>query len=69
MSRELLYTAVTRAKKELHIICEGDHSEGRSRYTNSLAKAADSPVIKGITLQEKARYFRGKLDSYVAAMD
>lgn len=69
MSRELLYTAVTRAKKELHIICEGDHLEGRSRYTNSLSKAADSPVIKGITLQEKARYFRGKLDSYVAAMD
>jgi exodeoxyribonuclease V alpha subunit len=52
MQRELLYTAVTRAKKELFIICEQD------TFTN----AVKSQRIKGDTLAEKAEYFKGKLD-------
>ena len=52
MQRELLYTAVTRAKKELFIICEQD----------TFTSAVKSQRIKGDTLAEKAEYFKGKLD-------
>ena len=52
MQRELLYTAVTRAKKELFIICEAD------TFTN----AVKSQRIKGNTLLEKAEYFKGKVE-------
>lgn len=52
MQRELLYTAVTRAKKELVIICEED----------SFVKGIETQRIKGNTLEEKAEYFKGKLD-------
>lgn len=68
LSRELLYTAVTRAKKELHIICEGDSKKGQMTYKNSIVKAADSPVIRGTTLKEKAEYFRGKMGAYQEMM-
>lgn len=50
MQRELLYTAVTRAKKELFIICEQD----------TFTTAVKSQRIKGNTLLEKAEYFKGK---------
>lgn len=59
LSRELVYTAVTRAKKELYIICEGD----KGKFMNSLIRAADRPVIVGTTLAEKAEYFKGKAKS------
>lgn len=58
MSRELLYTAVTRAKHELYIICEGDIGT----YTNSLTRGADRPSIPGTKLYEKIEFFRKKLD-------
>lgn len=60
LSRELLYTAVTRAKKELYIICEGDKKKGSSVYTNTIRRAAERPVITGTTLAEKAEWFKGK---------
>lgn len=53
MQRELLYTAVTRAKEELYIICEPD----------TFVKGINRQRIKGNTLAEKAEYFKGKLDS------
>lgn len=56
LSRELLYTAITRAKHELFIICEPDRKE----IYNSLTRAAKSPEIHGVTLEEKARYFSAK---------
>ena len=56
LSRELVYTAVTRAKHELYIICEGD----LGTYTNSITRAAGRPVIPGIHLADKIAYFRGK---------
>ena len=52
LQRELLYTAVTRAKEELFIICEAD----------TFTSAIKSQRIKGDTLAEKAEYFKGKLD-------
>jgi|SRR3990172_6449371 len=50
--RELLYTAVTRAKKYLHIICE----------PNTFERGVTSQKIKGNTLAEKAEWFKGKLE-------
>ena len=52
MQRELLYTAVTRAKTQLMIICEPD------TFTNAIK----SQRIKGDTLAEKAEFFKGKID-------
>lgn len=53
MQRELLYTAVTRAKRELYVICESD----------SFEKGIMNQRIKGNTLAEKAEYFKGKLEN------
>jgi len=50
VSRELLYTAVTRARKKLHIVCEFD----------TFFKGVQSQRIKGDTLAEKAEFFKGK---------
>ena len=58
IQRELLYTGVTRAKEELYVICEAE----------TFTKGILSQRVKGDTLQEKASYFKGKLDdndSYV----
>lgn len=59
-SRELLYTAVTRARKELYCIIEPD----RGAKSGTLTKAARSPRIKGNTLTEKAEWFKGKQEAY-----
>lgn len=56
LQRELLYTAVTRAREELVIICERD----------SFIKGIESQRIKGNSLAEKAIYFRGK---YIEGVD
>jgi exodeoxyribonuclease V alpha subunit len=53
ISRELIYTAVTRAKKELFIICEGDTFE----------RGVKIQRIKGDTLAEKSEFFKGKIDN------
>jgi len=50
LSRELLYTAITRAKEELYVICEPD----------SLEKGIKTQRVKGNTLEEKAEFFKGK---------
>lgn len=52
LQRELLYTAVTRAREELYIICEPE------TFTNGII----SQRVKGDTLEEKAEYFKGKLE-------
>lgn len=52
LSRELLYTAVTRAKEELYVICEPE----------SMTKGINSQRIKGNSLAEKAEYFKGKIE-------
>lgn len=48
--RELLYTAITRAKRELLILCEPD----------TMSKGIENPRIKGETLEDKAEWFKGK---------
>lgn len=53
MQRELLYTGVTRAKEELFVICEPD----------TFVKGIVRQRIKGSTWQEKAEYFKGKIDN------
>ena len=50
LQRELLYTAVTRAKEELYVICEPE----------SFTKGIVNQKIKGNTLAEKAEFFKGK---------
>lgn len=52
LSRELVYTAVTRAKRELIILCE----------PSALLKAATRPRIKGTTLADKIQFIRSKLN-------
>jgi len=56
LQRELLYTAVTRAREELYVICESD----------SFLKGIKTQRIKGETIAEKATYFQGKLDTQEA---
>jgi ATP-dependent exoDNAse (exonuclease V) alpha subunit len=58
-SRELLYTAITRAKEELYIICEGDIAP----YKSQLLTGSNRAVIPGVTLAEKIEYFSGKAAS------
>lgn len=53
LMRELLYTAVTRAKEELFCICEPD----------TFDRGITRQRIKGDTWQAKAEYFKGKLDN------
>lgn len=53
LQRELMYTAVTRAREELYVICEPE----------SFTKGITSQRIKGNTLAEKAEFFKGKLES------
>ena len=58
-SRELLYTAITRAKEELYIVCEGDIAP----YKNQLLTGSNRAVIPGVTLAEKISYFMGKAET------
>jgi exodeoxyribonuclease V alpha subunit len=51
LQRELLYTAITRAKEELYIICEPE------TFVNGI----NSQKIKGETIAEKAEFFKGKV--------
>ena len=52
VQRELLYTAVTRAREELYVICEPE----------TFTKGILSQRVKGNTLAEKAEYFKGRLE-------
>ena len=50
LCREQLYTAITRAREEVYIICEPD----------TFVKGVQSQRIKGDTLQEKSEFFKGR---------
>lgn len=65
LSRELVYTAVTRAKHELYVICEGDIKP----YENSIKRAAAKPIIPGTLLTEKIEFFRGKKQAMTSFAD
>jgi len=51
LQREMLYTAFTRAREELYIICEPE----------ALMNGIRSQRVKGNTLAEKAEFFKGKI--------
>lgn len=57
-SRELMYTAMTRAKEYLHIICEPD----RVATSGTLSAAARKPRLKGNTLAEKLISLKERFD-------
>lgn len=57
-SRELMYTAMTRAKEYLHIICEPD----RIAVSGTLSAAARKPRLKGNTLAEKLISLKERFD-------
>lgn len=50
LERELIYTALSRGKRRVHVICEN----------NTFEKAIKRQAIKGNTLAEKAVFFEGK---------
>lgn len=50
IQRELLYTAVTRAREELYVICEPEH----------FISGVNNQRIPGNTLASKIEYFKGK---------
>jgi hypothetical protein len=52
LQRELLYTAITRAQKELYVICEPE----------SFIQGVTSQHIIGNTLEEKAKFFIAKAE-------
>lgn len=53
LQRELLYTAITRAQKELYVIAEPE----------TFIQGVLSQHILGNTIQEKAIYFKGKIEA------
>lgn len=58
--RELLYTAITRAQTELYVLYEKDSRVGAKDGT--FYTGVVKQQVKGKTLEEKARYFKGKSD-------
>lgn len=61
VSRELLYTAVTRASKHLVIFCEADIKVGKDVFRNTIQQATEKPEIVGDTLEQKLEFFKQKL--------
>lgn len=59
LQRELLYTAITRAQKELFIICEPE----------TFISGVLSQHFAGNTLREKAEYFKGKTNQNIKRND
>ena len=53
-----MYTAMTRAKEYLHIICEPD----RIAISGTLSAAARKPRLKGNTLAEKLISLKERFD-------
>lgn len=61
MFRELLYTAVTRAKSYLGIFYDGqDYKDLRKLNTSMIQVAITSPRIKGVTLEEKLKWLKAQ---------
>lgn len=67
LSRELLYTGMTRAKKQLTVFFS--ESSGPGRKNSSICKAIKSQRIRGNTWREKARHFFAKQEQYQAKMN
>lgn len=66
LSRELLYTGMTRAREELMVIYSPESKP--SAKDSSVAKAIKAQKVYGRTWQDKVEVFKGKQDSYRAIM-
>lgn len=58
-SRELLYTAITRAREHLYIICEPD----RIGAPGTLTRGSRAPRIKGDTLEAKIKWLQEQAET------
>lgn len=67
LSRELLYTGMTRAREELVVFYDGSTAVGKK--DNTIARAIKKQDIPGKTWRDKLPYFRGKWDAYQTTMD
>lgn len=67
LSRELLYTGMTRAREELYVFYDGATATGKK--DSSVAKAIKKQDIPGKTWRDKIVYFQGKFESYKATVD
>lgn len=59
LTRELLYTGMTRARTNLTVWYSGE--DKRTPGASSLCRGVMNQALKGITLDEKLNYFRNKL--------
>lgn len=67
MFRELLYTAVTRARTYLQIITNGQNHQKAAPNSSLINCAILNPRIKGVTLAEKLAWLRAQKDKESAA--
>jgi ATP-dependent exoDNAse (exonuclease V) alpha subunit len=58
LSREILYTGMTRAREHLTVIYSGQTAIGRR--DNSIARCVKNQTIPGQNWREKAEFFKGK---------
>ena len=66
LNRELVYTAMTRAREELHVYYSP--SDTASGVSNTIAKAILRPSIAGKNWKEKCRHFADRVEEYQAFM-
>ncbi len=66
LNRELVYTAMTRAREELHVYYSP--SDTASGVSNTIAKAIMRPSIAGKNWREKCRHFADRVEEYQAFM-
>ena len=67
LSRELLYTGMTRAKRRLTVFYS--EATGPGRKNSSICKAIKAQRIRGNTWREKAKHFFAKSAQYQAKMN
>jgi ATP-dependent exoDNAse (exonuclease V) alpha subunit len=63
VTREMLYTGMTRAREELVVFYSKGYSLGTDISNSSLAKAIDRQEIAGLTWQEKALVYKMSLNN------
>jgi exodeoxyribonuclease V alpha subunit len=61
LSRELIYTGMTRAKQKLSVLYSGPTASGRT--DSAIAKACTKAVIPGTGWKSKVEYFKGKKET------
>lgn len=66
LNRELLYTAMTRAREELFVYYSPQSAVGAK--DSSIAKAIGRPSIAGRTWREKCKHFADRVEEYEAFM-